>query len=506
METRPARTFRRAGKRECGESCRPRVLSGRECAVQCTATRVVAGVAKQPAYTGPPMRVVLSRFRAASRWVAVRTSVAALVALALGVFGSWWLVMGALMLATSGASEEFRSSLLVTVVLGLLPLVWTAMVLARVAVGLRRHLRFRELLTLARHIPSFEAADVARELQLEPMDAELLVLDAAAAGLVEDAPRGATSSSAARVTANTATLVGGQRRTAEPLAGREDLTGAVLNGTWRIEGHLRSGGMGAVYRATHVRTGKRYAVKMLHSDERLTESSIRRFAREARAASALGHPGIVSILDFDVALDGTHFLVMELLEGETLEDRLARDGSLPWREALSLTAEIGAALEVAHRAGILHRDLKPANVFLADDPRRTQTAVLLDFGLARPIDTVDASRLTSTGMVLGTPAYMSPEQARGEELDARSDVHALGAMLYEMVTGEPPFLDQTLAGIYAKLLMGDPPTASDVAEAPLPAGLDALIQRALAKDREQRFGSVDDLLAAAAGIAKDVSS
>jgi len=338
---------------------------------------------------------------------------------------------------------------------------------------------------------------VARELQLDPLDAELLLLDAASAGIVEEGHESAAPSVASSAPAPTGD---GPRRTAEPLARREDLTGVVLNGTWRVESHLSSGGMGAVYRARHERTGKAHAVKLLHADDRMSESSIRRFVREARAASALGHPGIVSILDFDVALDGTHFLVMELLEGETLEERLGREGNLDWREALGLTREIGVALEAAHREGILHRDLKPGNVFLCSDPQRAQTAVLLDFGLARPLDESSASKLTSTGMVLGTPAYMSPEQARGEELDVRSDVHAVGAMLFEMVTGEPPFMDQTLAGIYARLLMASVPSAAEAAPSPIPVELDRLIGRALAKARDDRYPTVAALLDAAARI------
>ena len=437
------------------------------------------------------MKVLPSRYRSASRWTWFWIGSAAVVALGVGSFASWWLVMGLLMVVSSLDAEELRASLLVTAVLGGLPAVWALAALAWGVVRLRRQLRFRELVTLSRHIPHFQAADVARELDLPPMAAELLILDAAAAGILADEPL----TTAPSLPSPDSGLGSGDthRRTSEPLAGREDFDGVVLNGTWRIEGHLKSGGMGAVYRAVHERTNKPYAIKMLHTDTRLSGAAIRRFVREARAASSLGHPGIVSILDFDVAADGTHFLVMELLSGETLEDRLAREGHLPWREALALTREIGSALEIAHGAGLLHRDLKPANVFLSDDPQRPQTAVLLDFGLARPIDESSTSKLTSTGMVLGTPAYMSPEQARGEELDVRSDVHALGAILYEMVTGVPPFMDPTLAGIYAKLLMAAAPTASEVASAPLPPALDALIERALAKSRGDRFPSVSAL-------------
>lgn len=449
-----------------------------------------AGLARGVRILGA-MKLLPRRYRSAERWSWIRIGVAAVLSLGLGVFASFWLILGVVMMALSESVDDVRAGLLLTLVAGVIPAAWTLAALVWGITQLRRHLRFRELVTLSRHIPHFQAGDVARELDLSPADAELLILDAAAAGILGDEP----VSTAPSLAPPESGLGSGDthRRTSEPLADREDLDGVVLNGTWRVEGHLKSGGMGAVFRATHVRTGKPYAIKMLHTDARLSEASIRRFVREARAASSLGHPGIVSILDFDVSTDGTHFLVMELLSGETLEDRLAREGHLPWRQALALTEEIGSALEIAHGAGLLHRDLKPANVFLCDDPQRSQTAVLLDFGLARPIDESSTSKLTSTGMVLGTPAYMSPEQARGEELDVRSDVHALGAILYEMVTGVPPFMDPTLAGIYAKLLMAAAPTASEAASAPLPPALDALIERALAKSRGDRFPSVSAL-------------
>jgi len=437
------------------------------------------------------MKVLPPRYRSAERWSWFRIGIAAVLSAGLGVCAIICLFLGVAMIALSEGVEDVRAGVFMILLPGAVPGAWALAAALWAISRLRRHLRFRELVTLSRHIPRFEAGDVARELDLSSADAELLILDAAAAGILADEP----ATTAPSLPPPDSGLGGGDthRRTAEPLAGREDLSGVVLNGTWRVEEHLQSGGMGAVFRAVHVRTGKPYAIKMLHTDARLSEASIRRFVREARAASSLGHPGIVSILDFDVSADGTHFLVMELLSGETLEDRLSREGHLRWREALDLTVEMGSALEVAHAAGLLHRDLKPANVFLTDDPQRAQTAVLLDFGLARPIDETAASKLTSTGMVLGTPAYMSPEQARGEELDVRSDVHALGALLYEMVTGVPPFMDPTLAGIYAKLLMASAPTASEVAAATLPPELDALIERALAKSRGDRFPSVSAL-------------
>src|SRR5262249_25456420 len=161
------------------------------------------------------------------------------------------------------------------------------------------------------------------------------------------------------------------------------------------------------------------------------------------AASAIGHPGIVAVHDFHETEGGVHYLVMDLLEGETLEQRLARAGSLPWSEARRIVTEVGSALAAAHDRGLLHPDLKPANTFLATASDQPARAAPLASGLAKPLSDAARSRITVSGTAVGTPMYMSPEQARGEALDVRSDVYGLAAVLYEMITGAPPFLDRT---------------------------------------------------------------
>ena len=428
------------------------------------------------------MRVDQPGLSGAARSMKLRAGASIAAGLLLALFASWWLVMGVLFLVFSEGPLDLRNGGLVTFGLGLVPAAW-AVALGGLGIGgIRRYLRLREIASLSRHHPDFDASELATDLEIDPLDAQLRILEAVTAGVVVDGPPQAAGRP--RVT----TMSGLTR------AIRPDPSGSVLNGTWRVDRHLSSGGMGAVFQATHVRTGKPAAVKLLLPDARLSAPAIQRFSREARAASALGHPGIVKILDFDVTEDGTHFLVMELLEGETLEDRLAREGHLSWTVAVRIGREIGRALCVAHEAGILHRDLKPGNVFLTEDPGRTQQAVLLDFGLARPLDDEAATRITTTGMVLGTPAYMSPEQARGEPLDVRSDIHALGAVLYEMVTGEPPFMDPSVAGVYAKLLMAKAPSAAGIAPPGLPPALDEVLQCALAKAPDERFESVERML------------
>ena len=441
------------------------------------------------------MRVIESSVRGATISLGVRASFSLLAGTGLGLFASWWLVMAVLFLVYNEGPEDIRNGLFLFFVAGIAPGAWALFALVRGFQGVRQHLRFRDVVRLGKRLGHFDRDDLARELEIEPLQAELLTLDAATAGLVEDAE------APAQVPAAPVTTFDGVGR-AEHTGAARDLAGVVFNSTWLVEDHLRSGGMGAVYRGRHVRTGKPCAIKTLLPDMGMSEQAIRRFSREAQAASALGHPGIVAIHDFDVTEDGTHFLVMELLQGETLEDRLARDGCLPWTEALQVGQEVALALAAAHDAGVLHRDLKPGNVFLTDDPTRSQRAVLLDFGLARRLEEGAVSRLTTTGMVLGTPAYMSPEQARGEELDVRSDVHALGAILHEMVTGEPPFMDQSLAAVYAKLLMAEAPTASEVARVDLPPELDALIKRALAKSRDERFVSVKEMMKRMEGLGR----
>jgi Protein kinase domain len=409
----------------------------------------------------------------------------------LAFWASFWLVMGALLMITATSGQDFRGGFFVTLLIGVAPALLGGYLVERGVQRLRQGRRLRDLVAAIRRVPQPRLDDLQRELELGPMDAARQLLDGIEVGVVDDGPMAPAQDRPGVVT----TMSGVHRRGWDtPAAHVDDLTGAVLNATYRVERHLRSGAMGAVYEARHTRTGQRVAIKTLLSGATLTERALRRFAREARAASALGHPGIVRVLDFDVSSDGTHFLVMELLEGETLEDRLARRGHLPWSDAIVIARQVGAALSVAHGAGVLHRDLKPANVFLASSPNRPERAVLLDFGLARKLEDGSASRLTHSGASVGTPAYMSPEQARGEELDARSDVHALGAILYEMLTGEPPFLDQTLAGVYAKLLTSSASAPSALAPEPIPAPLDGVLARALAKEPDQRFASVESLL------------
>jgi serine/threonine protein kinase len=257
--------------------------------------------------------------------------------------------------------------------------------------------------------------------------------------------------------------------------------------------------LGGVWGARHLRTGRRYAVKTLLSTERFSRDSILRFEREARAASAIGHAGIVGVHDFDRTDDGVHFLVMDLLVGETLEARLGRAGRLSWGEARQLVLETCEALEAAHRSGVLHRDLKPGNVFLAQIAGLGERAVLVDFGLAKPIEEGASQRVTSTGAVVGTALYMSPEQTRGEKLDVRSDVYGLAAVIYETLTGVPPFLGPSALAVMTMVLAEQPVPPSMLARG-LPAELDHALLAALSKHADDRPKDVATLAASLSAI------
>ena len=272
------------------------------------------------------------------------------------------------------------------------------------------------------------------------------------------------------------------------------LVGRTLGGVYQVERRLGAGGIGAVYTALQTRTKRRYALKVLLPEMSLKPGAVERFRREGEALAALGHAGIVQIHDFDTAEDGTQFLVMDLLEGEDLSTRLERTGALDWTSAIRILEEIASALGAAHALGIIHRDLKPANIFLARRAGSAERATILDFGLAKNVAVVENVRLTATGAGLGTPLYMSPEQARGSEVDLRTDVYALGCIFYEMLTGVPPFEGPTLTAVIARILTDPPPFVSHHAPRAVPIAIDEVVRRALAKDPAARYPSAQSLV------------
>jgi len=268
-------------------------------------------------------------------------------------------------------------------------------------------------------------------------------------------------------------------------------------GSYTLERELGRGGMGAVYTAVHTLLGRRAAVKVLLPELSRNQEIVQRFFNEARAATAIKHPSIVEIYDFGWASDGSAFIVMELMEGESLAARMRRLGRLPAATATTIARQVANALAAAHKAGIVHRDLKPDNVFLVPDIEVAtgERVKLLDFGIAKLAQAGGVSH-TSTGAVMGTPLYMSPEQCEGARLvDHRSDLYSLGCMLFEMISGRVPFVSEGVGGLIGMHLYVAPPTLRSLVP-DAPAEVEAIVARLLAKPPGERFQSADELAAA----------
>jgi eukaryotic-like serine/threonine-protein kinase len=289
----------------------------------------------------------------------------------------------------------------------------------------------------------------------------------------------------------------------------DPLLGRTIAGRFVIKARLGSGSMGTVYRATQDPIGREVALKILRTDRAVDDSSRARFLREARANSALSSPHTVTVFDFGQGDDGEFYLAMELLEGESVGDRIRRVGRLGAAEALETARQALTSLAEAHDKGIIHRDLKPDNLFYARVPAfdtQTQTArygeilKVLDFGVAKMLrDDTDLAMNaveTQAGTVFGTPRYMSPEQAQGKPLDARTDLYSLGVILYHMLTGNPPFQDDDAIVVMARHIKSRVvPLCEASPDAAIPPEVDALVMRALSKEPDLRAYSAEAMLA-----------
>ncbi len=264
---------------------------------------------------------------------------------------------------------------------------------------------------------------------------------------------------------------------------RGALIGSELGGRYRIVRRIGAGGMGTVYEAIVRNTGARVAIKTLHAGEGGHQKAAR-FRREARAIAAIEHPAVLRTFDVGTTEDGSPYLVMELLSGRTLASLVERVGKLPIPIALAIVEQILEGLVAAHVAGVVHRDLKPENVFLhvgATSTGPRTTVKIVDFGIAKLVEGLETARLTATGTVLGTPEYMSPEQAAGGAVDARADVYATGLLTYEMLCGRRPYADLPPQRIFAAILAGAAPALSE-RDPTLPPEIVAWVGRAMARD------------------------
>ncbi len=267
-------------------------------------------------------------------------------------------------------------------------------------------------------------------------------------------------------------------------------------GSYRILRVLGEGGMGAVYLGEHQALGRQAAIKVLQPALSARADIVQRFFNEARAATAIRDPGIVSVFDFGHDAAGNAYIVMELLDGESLETRLGRLGRLAPDDTMRIGRQVAAALAAAHARGIVHRDLKPDNIFLVPDREVSggERAKILDFGIAKLASEQGGSQ-TQVGAIMGTPAYMAPEQCRGAgEVDARSDIYALGCVLFHMLTGAPPFSGAGMGELLVKHIHEAPPLASS--RAIVPEALDRLVARCLEKAPSGRYASMAELVGA----------
>src|SRR5919108_222449 len=263
-------------------------------------------------------------------------------------------------------------------------------------------------------------------------------------------------------------------------------SGELIAGRYELEQQVGSGGMSKVYRAHDRLLERTVALKILHEHYSQDEEYVERFRREARSVAQLAHPNVVTVIDRGEH-EGRQYIVFEYVDGENLKQLVEREGPLPPRQVIELGLQVARALASAHARGVVHRDVKPQNVLLSDEgvPKVT------DFGIAR---SSDVESVTLTGTVMGTSEYLSPEQARGEPVDFRSDVYSLGAILYELCTGDVPYPGENPVSVAMRHLH-EPVPSVRAQRRDMPGRLDAAIRRALAKDPAERFGSMDELIA-----------
>jgi len=286
------------------------------------------------------------------------------------------------------------------------------------------------------------------------------------------------------------------------MADTTELIGRIFDSRYQITEQVGRGGMGAVYKAIHVSMNQVVALKVLSREMSSDDKQMQRFYHEARASSRLKHPNTIKVFDFGLAEEGRLYLAMEYLEGLTLTQLLRSEKVITIRRAIGIAKQVTKSLAEAHMNGLVHRDLKPDNVFITQIYGESDFVKVLDFGIAKFLEgNPEHERLTQAGLVCGTPLYISPEQALGKSLDGRSDLYSLGVILYEMLSGSPPFRADTPVALVMRHIHDQPPSMSEHRPGlDLPDGLRDLIFRLLDKDRDARHASAEALLQALDGI------
>jgi serine/threonine-protein kinase len=281
------------------------------------------------------------------------------------------------------------------------------------------------------------------------------------------------------------------------------LAGALLEGRYQVEQKVGEGGMSYVYRATDIGTREVVAIKVLSPSLAKDRNAMARLRREAGLAIRLSHPNVCHIMRLGETEDGLVYVVMPFVQGEILADKRHRQGALPLPLVVQFVGEIAAGLEVAHQQKIVHRDLKPENVMICRRPDGSEYAVVMDFGLAKERQAgAELEKLTATGIILGTPEFMSPEQLRGKPLDARTDLYALGLIAYELLTGKLPFAGRTQQELMIARLRSDPIPLRQLRPAlRFPEAVEAVLLKACARNPDDRFASVSDFATAFAAAA-----
>jgi serine/threonine protein kinase len=282
-------------------------------------------------------------------------------------------------------------------------------------------------------------------------------------------------------------------------SGEDRLVGQLLAGKYRVEARLAEGGMGCVYRATHILMEKKVAVKVLHPALSADDKIVARFTREAKAASRISHPHALTVTDFGESDEGVVFLVMEYIDGSTLKEVIRSEGRLPLGRVVEIVRQVSGALQAAHEQGVVHRDLKSDNIMLIVTGEG-DWAKVLDFGIAKITDAMGATDpgLTAPNLIIGTPQYMSPEQcAQSSEIDQRSDIYSLGVILFEMLAGHVPFTGDSPTAIMMKHMQEPAPPIREERR-DLPAEVGRVVARALAKSPEERFQTAPELYEALA--------